>query len=70
MQYNIKSFTGKFSKTGELEKLEVTIEDGNRVKKYFATNKPCAGYKFLTAKDTISDKLLQEVAAAGMKVTN
>jgi hypothetical protein len=36
------------------------------IREFYATNKPCSGYTFLRKGAMLCDKLLQEVAAAGM----
>lgn len=43
--------------------------ENGAVRGTFCTNVPCSGYRFISKGEKISDSLMQEVAGAGMNIT-
>jgi hypothetical protein len=68
MFYEITETKVKFTKEGKLQQITVCVDDNGFKKYYRQTNKPMAGYYFLTDKSELSSDLLQKVAAGGFRV--
>ena len=53
---------------GKLTEIAVVWESNEAgwIRANYATSKPCQGYKFLRPNESVSDKLIQEVAGFGM----
>lgn len=66
MNYKIIEIHAVYTQ-GKLSELAVLWESNSNgwVRASYATSKPCYGYKFLMPGETISDKLIQDVAGTG-----
>lgn len=76
MDYNILEARIEF-KNSQLDRITLLVDMSSNqskplsdVRAIYATTKPRSGYMFLPSSATLSDELLQEVAAAGMETVD